>query len=98
MGGVKHRWELLLTDLIMEAYLQRACTNRFSLGLRFIFWCPTMSKMADVSVLSLRSTDFSASSAVRIGAAMDANTRNTVDVNKQCTIKTLTVVRIRIRK
>ena len=46
-----------------------------------------MSKMADVSVISLRSTDFSASSAVRIGAAMDPNTRNTVDVHKQCTIK-----------
>ena len=98
MGVVKSRWELLLTDLIMEAYLQRACTNCFSLGLRFIFWCPTMSKMADVSVISLHSTDFRASSAVRIGAAMDANTRNTVDVHKQCTIKTPTVVRIRIRK
>ena len=57
-----------------------------------------MSKMADVSVISLHSTDLRASSAVRIGAAMDANTRNTVDVHKQCTIKTLTVVRIRIRK
>ena len=46
-----------------------------------------MSKMADVSVISLRSTVFNASSAVRIGAAMDPNTRNTVDVHKQCTIK-----------
>ena len=46
-----------------------------------------MSKMADVTVISLRSTDFSESSAVRIGAAMDPNTRNTVDVHKQCTIK-----------
>ena len=50
-----------------------------------------MSKMADVSVISLRSTDFSASSAVRIGAAMDPNTRNTVDVHKQ-------FMHIRLRK